>query len=84
MGMRTDLLVKKLLAEDYIGRPHHVPIASFTSNYLDPAAPPHWRQKIEISGSMFSRWDYVEVLQRWLGDIMVSRSGKSFIHPTGV
>src|SRR5437899_6766543 len=70
MGMRADLLVKKLLAEDYIGRPHHVRLQSFTSNYLDPAAPPHWRQKIEISGlHVLTLGIYVEVLQRWLGDI---------------
>src|SRR6266705_2774640 len=49
-GLRADLLVKKLLAEDYIGHPHHVRLHSFNSNYLDPNAPAHWRQKIEISG----------------------------------
>jgi len=70
MGMRADLLVKKLLAEDYIGRPHHVRLQSFTSNYLDPSAPPHWRQKIEISGlHILTLGIYIEVLQRWLGDI---------------
>ena len=70
MGMRADLLVKKLLAEDYIGRPHHVRLQSFTSTYLDPGAPPHWRQKIEISGlHVLTLGIYVEVLQRWLGDI---------------
>ena len=70
MGMRADLLVKKLLAEDYIGRPHHVRLQSFTSNYLDPGAPPHWRQKIEISGlHVLTLGIYIEVLQRWLGDI---------------
>jgi predicted dehydrogenase len=70
MGMRSDLLVKKLLAEDYIGHPHHVRLQSFTSNYLDPAAPPHWRQKIEISGlHVLTLGIYIEVLQRWLGDI---------------
>src|SRR5213079_2929516 len=70
MGMRADLLVKKLLAEDYIGHPHHVRLQSFTSNYLDPAAPPHWRQKIEISGlHVLTLGIYIEVLQRWLGDI---------------
>ena len=70
MGMRADLLVKKLLAEDYIGRPHHVRLQSFTSNYLDPAAPPHWRQKIEISGlQVLTLGIYIEVLQRWLGNI---------------
>src|SRR2546428_11415385 len=70
MGMRADLLVKKILAENYIGRPHHVRLQSFTSNYLDPDAPPHWRQKIEISGlNTLTLGIYVEVLQRWLGDI---------------
>src|SRR6266704_3109668 len=70
MGMRADLLVKNILAENYIGRPHHVRLQSFTSNYLDPDAPPHWRQRIEISGlNVLTLGIYVEVLQRWLGDI---------------
>ena len=70
MGMRADLLVKKLLAEDYIGRPHHVRLQSFASNYLDPDTPPHWRQRIEISGlNVLTLGIYIEVLQRWLGDI---------------
>ena len=65
MGMRGDLLVKKLLAEDYIGRPHHVRLQSFTGNYLDPSPPPHWRQRIEISGlNVLTLGIYIEVLQR--------------------
>ena len=69
-GMRADLLVKKILAENYIGRPHHARLQSFTGNYLDPDAPPHWRQRIEISGlNVLTLGIYVEVLQRWLGDI---------------
>jgi len=69
-GMRADLLVKKLLAENQIGRPHHVRLQSFTGAYLDPDAPAHWRQKIEISGlNVMTLGIYVEVLQRWLGDI---------------
>ena len=69
-GMRADLLVKKILAENHIGRPHHVRLQSFTGNYLDPDAPPHWRQRIEISGlNVLTLGIYVEVLQRWLGDI---------------
>ncbi len=69
-GMRADLLVKKLLAENYIGRPHHVRLQSFTSAYLDPDAPAHWRQRIEISGlNVLTLGIYVEVLQRWLGAI---------------
>ena len=68
--MRGDLLVKKLLAEDYIGRPHHIRLQSFTSNYLDPDAPAHWRQRIELSGlNVMTLGIYVEVLQRWFGPI---------------
>jgi predicted dehydrogenase len=62
--------VKKLLAENYIGRSHHVRLQSFTGAYLDPDAPPHWRQRIEISGlNVLTLGIYVEVLNRWLGDI---------------
>jgi predicted dehydrogenase len=69
-GMRADLLVKKFLAENHIGRPHHVRLQSFISAYLDPDAPAHWRQRIEISGlNVLTLGIYVEVLQRWLGDI---------------
>ena len=69
-GLRADLLVKKLLAEEYIGRPHHIRLQSFTGNYLDPEAAAHWRQRIEISGlNVLTLGIYVEVLQRWLGEI---------------
>ena len=69
--MRADLLVKKLLAENYIGRPHHVRLQSFTGAYLDSDAPAHWRQRIEISGlNVLTLGIYVEVLNRWLGDII--------------
>ena len=45
-------------------------LQSFISAYLDPDAPAHWRQRIEISGlNVLTLGIYVEVLQRWLGDI---------------
>src|SRR5437879_13056378 len=82
MGMRADLLVKKILAENYIGRLHHVRLQSFTSNYLDPNAPPHWRQRIEISGlNVLTLGIYVEVLQRWLGDITGVFARGMMVHP---
>jgi predicted dehydrogenase len=69
-GMGADLLVKKLLAENFIGKPHDVRLQSFTGVYLNPEAPAHWRQKIEISGlNVLTLGIYIEVLQRWLGDI---------------
>src|SRR5256884_7354967 len=69
-GLRGDLLVKKLLAENSIGKPHAIRLQSFTGVYLNPEAPAHWRQKIEISGlNVLTLGIYVEVLQRWLGNI---------------
>ena len=69
-GLRGDLVVKKLLAENYLGRPHHVRLQSFTGAYLNADAAAHWRQRIEISGlNVLALGIYVEVLQRWLGDI---------------
>jgi predicted dehydrogenase len=69
-GLRGDLLMKKLLAENSIGNVHDVRLRSFSSNYLNPEAPAHWRQKIEISGlNVLTLGIYVEVLHRWLGPI---------------
>ena len=81
-GLRGDLMVKKILAENYLGRPHHVRLESFTSNYLDPGAPAHWRQKIEISGlNTMTLGIYVEVLHRWLGDITGVFARGKIIYP---
>ncbi|MDQ6939345.1 MAG: Gfo/Idh/MocA family oxidoreductase [Verrucomicrobiota bacterium] len=69
-GLRGDLVVKKLLGENYIGRPHHIRMHAFTGAYLNADAPPHWRQRVEISGlNVLALGIYVEVLQRWFGDI---------------
>jgi predicted dehydrogenase len=81
-GMQADLMVKKILAENYIGRPHLVRLRSFTSNYLDPDTPAHWRQKIEISGlNTLTLGIYAEVLQRWLGDITGVFARGKIIYP---
>jgi predicted dehydrogenase len=81
-GMQADLMVKKILAENYIGRPHLVRLQSFTGNYLDPETPAHWRQKIEISGlNTLTLGIYVEVLQRWLGDITGVFARGKIIYP---
>lgn len=81
-GLRGDLLVKKLLADDYIGRPHHIRLQSFTGNYLDLEAPPHWRQRIELSGlNVMTLGIYVEVLQRWFGPITGVYGRGKILHP---
>src|SRR5215213_4871316 len=81
-GLRGDLVVKKLLAENYLGRPHHVRLRSLAGPWLDPDAPAHWRQRIEISGlNVLALGIYVEVVQRWLGDITGVYARGKVIHP---
>ena len=81
-GLRGDLVVKKLLAENYLGRPHHIRLQSFTSAYMNAEAPAHWRQRIEISGlNVLALGIYVEVLQRWLGDITGVYARGKIVHP---
>src|SRR6267378_3352499 len=68
--MASDRVVKKLLAENFLGQLHTIRLQSFNGNYLNPNAPAHWRQRIEISGlNVMTLGIYVEVLQRWFGDI---------------
>ena len=69
-GMRGDLLVQKLLADEVLGRPHHLRLQSLNSGFLDPDAPAHWRQRIEISGlNTLTLGIYAEILQSWFGEI---------------
>ncbi len=70
-GMRGDATMKRLLGEGAVGRVHQVRLHSLHGNWLDPAAPAHWRQRVEISGLQVLTFGiYVEVIQRWLGDII--------------
>ncbi len=81
-GLRGDRLVKKLLDESYIGRPHQIRLQSFTGAYLNADAPAHWRQRIEISGlNVLALGIYVEVLQRWLGNITGVYARGKIINP---
>jgi predicted dehydrogenase len=68
--MRADLLVQKLLADKSLGRPHHLRLQSLDSGFIDPDAPAHWRQRVEISGlNTLTLGIYAEVLQHWFGEI---------------
>src|SRR5213079_3223866 len=82
-GLRGDLLAKKLLAEKYLGSLHHIRLQSFTSSYLNGEAPAHWRQRIEISGlNVLTLGIYVEVLQRWFGNIIGVYARGKILNPT--
>ncbi|HEX3816786.1 MAG TPA: hypothetical protein VHW03_00695, partial [Chthoniobacterales bacterium] len=50
--------------------PHHLRLQSLNSAFLDPDAPAHWRQRIELSGlNTLTLGIYAEVLQKWFGEI---------------
>jgi predicted dehydrogenase len=81
-GLRGSRLIQKLLADEYVGRPHHVRLHSFTGDYLDPDAPPHWRQRDEYSGlNVLTLGIYAEVLQRWFGPISSVAAHRKIITP---
>jgi predicted dehydrogenase len=70
-GMAGGELVKRLLQEGAIGAPIHFTLHSFTDAWLNPDQPAHWRQRVDISGlQVLTLGIYVEVLHRWLGDIV--------------
>lgn len=70
-GMKGDLVIKRLLSENAIGHPVQVVLHSMNAAFLDADAPAHWRQRSEISGlQVLTLGIYVEVIQRWLGDIV--------------
>ncbi len=81
-GMKGDATVKRLLAEGSIGKPHQVILHSLNGAWLDPEAPAHWRQRVEISGlQVLSFGIYVEVIQRWLGDIVALQADGDVVIP---
>jgi predicted dehydrogenase len=69
-GLRGSRFMQKLIADEYVGQPHHLRLQSLTSAYIDPDAPPHWRQRDEYSGlNVLTLGMYAEVLMRWFGPI---------------
>ena len=81
-GMKGGLFFQKLLAEEFVGRPHHLDLQSLSGAYLDLEAPPHWRQRDELSGlNVLTLGIYAEVLQRWFGPIQRVVAHKKTIQP---
>ena len=67
-GMRGGLFFEKLLRDGYVGEPWHFRLAALNSQFADPLAPAHWRQRTELSGlNVLSVGIYAEVIERWLG-----------------
>ncbi len=69
-GMRGSLFMQKMLADRFLGEPHHLRLQSLSGKYIDPEAPPHWRQRDELSGlNVLTLGIHAEVTQRWFGRI---------------
>jgi len=66
--MRGDRVIRRMLAEGYVGQPLNVVVQSFSDSYADPKAPRHWRQEGPTSGvNTLDVGMMIEVMQRWLG-----------------
>jgi predicted dehydrogenase len=67
-GLKGDRLMRRLLRENYVGKPRFVQLTSLNAAYLNPAQPLHWRQDRTLSGNnVLTLGIYAEVLARWLG-----------------
>jgi predicted dehydrogenase len=84
-GLRYDGYIRHLLSEQIIGTLHRVNVISRNSGFLDPHAPPHWRQLREANGlNILTLGIHVEILQRWFGDIAsVLASGRIWTSERG-
>jgi len=80
-GLRGSRFMQKLIADEYIGRAHHLRLQSLTSAYIDPEKPPHWRQRDEYSGfNVLTLGIYAEVMLHWFGPL--SARATKFGFPT--
>jgi predicted dehydrogenase len=67
-GMRGCRFMRKLLRDGYVGEPWHFRLTAMNGVFSDPLAPPHWRQRTELSGiNVLTVGIYAEVIERWLG-----------------
>jgi len=81
LGLRGSLFVQKLLAENYLGHPHHLRVQSLSDIYLNPDTPPHWQQRDELSGlNILTLGIYAEIVQRWFGPITDVFARQKIIH----
>ena len=81
--MRGDRVIRRMLAEGYVGQPLNVVVQSFSDSYADPKAPRHWRQEAAVSG--YNTLDVgmmIEVMQRWLGYAKRVTALEKTIYPT--
>jgi predicted dehydrogenase len=80
-AMKHGLYFEKLLHEHAVGRLYHFELRALTSQWANPLAPAHWRQKREMSGNnVLSVGIYGEVLGHFFGNpLSVCAQGQVFI-----
>ncbi len=67
-GMKGGKFFQKLLRDGYIGDPWHFHLHALSNQFADSFAPPHWRQRTELSGlNILSVGIFAEVLLKWIG-----------------
>jgi predicted dehydrogenase len=67
-GMKGDRLIRKLIAEGFLGEPREVHATGLAAGNIDPSAPLHWRQDFEIQGyNTLTLGMWIEVIHRWMG-----------------
>jgi len=67
-GLRGDRLVRRLLAEGFLGDLREVHAEGLSAGNADPHAPLHWRQNWDLQGcNTLTLGMWVEVIHRWVG-----------------
>ncbi|MCC7371577.1 MAG: Gfo/Idh/MocA family oxidoreductase [Chloroflexi bacterium] len=81
--MRGDRVVRRMLAEGYVGQPVNVVVQSFSDSYANPTAPRHWRQEGPTSGlNTLDVGMMIEVMHRWLGYAKRVTALEKTVYPT--
>jgi predicted dehydrogenase len=76
----VDKTVKRLLAEGYLGDLLAIEVRAGRA-FLDPGAPLHWRQDMNLSGfNVMSMGIWYEAILRWVGEATrVTAMGKTYV-----
>jgi predicted dehydrogenase len=81
--MRGDKVVRRMLAEGFVGTPLNVVVQSYSGAYVDPKAPRHWRQEGAVSGlNTLDVGMMIEVMHRWVGYATKVTALEKTIYPT--
>ncbi len=68
VGMKGDRVIRRLLADGYLGAPREVHATGLSAANLDPNAPLHWRQDFDLQGyNTLTLGMWMEVIHRWMG-----------------